>query len=535
MNLKIPGTRAPDKARLLLRRGVTTANFTDRLAAAYGDRIAFVVDAPSTLTGTTEISFAGLADATARFATALSRAAVLPNELVAVIPRNGVDYLIAMLAVMRAGAVAVPINPSLKPPEIATLLELSGARAIVCDASTSPSLPDAVLLTLGEVSERERSADVARSARHVQSVDEPGAVPNDGVAAIMYTSGTTGRPKGARLTSEGLLAMTSLAAINPSSLPLVNRAVTALPQAHIMGFATSIMFLYAGITHRMIPHFDAKAVLDAIEHDRADVFVGVPAMYRSLLDAGAEERDLDSVKVWASAADVMPPDLARRFQSFGRMAGPVRALFVEAYGMVETSGVALLRVYPPGMVRRAQSAIPVPPYRIRVVDDDGNVVARGETGELCVKGPGVLRGYQQDGDARVVEDGWLRTGDLARVGLLGGVTLAGRKKEVIKVGGYSVFPVEVEEEIRRHPKVADAAVVALPDERLGAVPAAAVVAEPGAALDARELEEWARETIASYRRPRAWIVVESFPRGATRKVDKPAVAAMFAGARPPPS
>jgi acyl-CoA synthetase (AMP-forming)/AMP-acid ligase II len=298
-----------------------------------------------------------------------------------------------------------------------------------------------------------------------------------------------------------------------------------------MGLASSLGLMLGGITNHMLPHFDAARVLDVIERERAELFVGVPAMYRALLEAGAETRDLTSVKAWASAADVMPRDLAKKFQSFGRLVGPVPAVFLEAYGMVELGGAAMARVIPPGpdVLGRRSAGMPVPPYRVKIVDEAGRSVRRGKVGELCVKGPGVLEGYHGDPEAtaRALQGGWLRTGDLARIGPLGTVILEGRKKDVIKVGGYSVFPIEVEEEIRRHPKVADAAVIGIDDPAKGQVPAAAVVPAKGKSLTEGELRSWARDAIASYRRPRKWLVLRELPRTATRKADKKAIARLF--------
>jgi acyl-CoA synthetase (AMP-forming)/AMP-acid ligase II len=329
-----------------------------------------------------------------------------------------------------------------------------------------------------------------------------------------------------------LLALLSAAALHPTGLPgTIRSAVTALPVAHIMGLAAGLGLMIAGITNRMLPRFDATAVLNEIERHRASLFVGVPAMFRSMLEAGAEKRDLSSVRAWASAADVMPRDLAKRFQSLGRLAGPIPALFLEAYGMVELGGAAVAKVIPPGpdVLGARTAGVPIFPYRTKIVDEKGRTVPRGRVGELCVKGPGVLEGYHGDPEAtsRVLSGGWLRTGDLARTGPLGTVVLEGRKKEVIKVGGYSVYPVEVEEEIRRHPRVADVAVVGIADSAKGRVPAAAVVPKKGKRVSDKELASWAKNAIASYRRPRRWLVVDEFPRTATRKADKRKIAGMF--------
>lgn len=543
---------APLRHRLgiALRRGLTVGTLTERLAAAYGERVAFRLPERSRLAAKRQISFAETHRATGRLATAIRRAGVGVGETVALVPSNGSDFLLSFLAVVRAGGVAVPINPVLKPPEVRTLLSLSGARTVLCDARTLRAtvggrsrLPKVSRwLSLGPAP---GATDVLAAARRVARIPPSIPVAPDTVVAVMYTSGTTGRPKGARLTNRGLLSLLSAAALHPTGLPgSVRLAATALPVAHIMGLATSLGLMLAGIPNLMFPHFDAVRMLDAIEAERAELFVGVPAMYRAMLDAGADRRNLTSVKAWASAADVMPRDLARRFQSFGRLVGPIPALFIEAYGMVELAGAAVAKVILPGpnLLPRRLAGMPVYPFRVKVVDERGRELPRGRVGELVVKGPGVLQGYQGDPAAtgRALAGGWLRTGDLARIGPLGAIYLEGRKKEVIKVGGYSVFPVEVEEEIRRHPKVADAAVVGVPDATRGHVPAAAVAPLRGARLTQTEMSRWAKTAIAAYRRPRRWLVLEELPRGATRKADKKAIARMFAGrptraARPGPA
>ncbi|HJT38360.1 MAG TPA: fatty acid--CoA ligase family protein, partial [Actinomycetota bacterium] len=422
----------------------------------------------------------------------------------------------------------VPVNPILKREEVRTLIDLSDATTLIGDPKTLQRSVGARIegverwLSLGPSRGAEDVLAICKRVRKtVPAVEAPG----DAVVAVMYTSGTTGRPKGARLTNNGLLAMLSPAALQPTGLPFtVRSAVTALPQAHIMGLSASVGLLLGGIANRMLGHFDAARVLDILEREKIDMFIGVPAMYRAMLDAGAEERDLTHVKVWGSGADAMPAALRKKFQNMGRVGGPVPALFFEGYGMVELAGVAMAKVVPPGPIDLPKNfaGMPIFPYRVKVVDKDGNDVPRGRVGELCVKGPGVLEGYHKDPSATgaVLEGGWLRTGDLARIGPLGTVFLEGRQKDVIKVGGYSVFPVEVEEEIRKHPKVSDAAVLAIPDETKGSVVGAAIVPKRGQKLNEDELSRWAKEELASYRRPKRWLLVKEFPRGSTRKVDK---------------
>jgi acyl-CoA synthetase (AMP-forming)/AMP-acid ligase II len=261
-------------------------------------------------------------------------------------------------------------------------------------------------------------------------------------------------------------------------------------------------------------------------------------MYRMMLDAGAERRDLRSVRLWASGADVMPADVAERFKRMGASVTlPAirtslgQATFAEAYGMVELGGGVATRVSPPHLPARfGRLLAPLPGFRMRVVDDAGGAARRGAVGHLQVKGPGLLRGYHGDAGAtsRILsDDGWLRTGDLARRGPLGTVVFAGRDKDVIKHGGYSVYAMELERAMEEHPAVAEAAALGLPDERTGEVPAVVVRLKPGAAATEDELLAFGRNRLAEYKAPRRVAVVTDLPRTGTEKVKKPDLRALF--------
>jgi len=288
----------------------------------------------------------------------------------------------------------------------------------------------------------------------------------------------------------------------------------------------------------VLASFRSGEVLDAIETRRSTMFVGVPAMYRMLVEAGAEDRDLTSVRVWGSGADAMPADLARRFKKMGATAtlpliGPVgEAMFVEGYGMVEVGGGVAAKLSPPLLdVGLGESiGIQLPGYAFRVVDDDERDVGTGSTGELLVKGPGVIKGYWNapEVSARTVtDDGWLHTGDLVRKGLFGTVVFVGRQKDVIKHAGYSVYALEVQEALELHPEVLEAVVVGLPDKTKGEIPAAVVRLAPGADLAELQHEAWASEHLARYKVPRRWVAVDELPRTGTSKVQKQHLIALF--------
>jgi len=488
-------------------RGVTLGTLMDRLAAVHGDRRMVVED------GGSELSFRQAAERVEAMSATVAGRVDAGDRVVLALP-NTYDLWLASLAVSRAGAIPVPLNSELRPKEIELVAADAGAAWVV------------------------RTADELLGGGPTAAA--PPVVPADpgSVAAIFYTSGTTGRPKGARLTHKSLLGQVGAAVLFPSVLRH-DEAVFGLPLSHIMGFVAALGFATAGIPVFFLPRFRPNDALDALEERRASLFVGVPAMYRLMDEAGAEDRDLSSVRVWISGADAMPAELARKFQAMGAAAtlpglgrSVGEAAFVEGYGMVETGGGVALKMSLPWLrlLPGDSVGVPMPPNRLRVVGDDGKDVPAGQVGELWVKGPGLLEGYHGDeATTREVlsEDGWLRTGDMARKGAFGIIHFAGREKDVIKRGGYSVYAVEVEGALEEHPAVAEAAVVGLTDPRLGEVPAAAIRLAPGQKVGAEELSAWATERLAAYKVPVRFLFVEELPRTGTRKVRRAEVKALF--------
>ncbi|MFT5224175.1 MAG: acyl-CoA synthetase (AMP-forming)/AMP-acid ligase II, partial [Glaciecola sp.] len=363
-------------------------------------------------------------------------------------------------------------------------------------------------------------------------------------ALLLATSGTTGLPKAAALTSRGLTASMGRLLLVPlgyQSGPRKGRdlLLAALPLTHVMGFIGVLGAMAAGIPFVHQARFDAAQMLDLIEQRRPNTFVGVPTMYADLERAGAAERDLSSIQLFISGADVMPPDRARRFQEMGALGhlagrGIGSATFVDGYGMVELSGAAALRIYPPAATARIKIpsfAVALPGFRVRAVGADGEPVGRGEVGELQFAGPGVTSGYEGRPGTGPDADGWFSTGDQGRVWAGGVFAFSGRSKDRLKVGGFSVFPAEVEHELRKHPQVQDVAIVGLPDERLGERPVALVVSVDDA-FDQDEFLAWAAEHVAGYRRPRACATVDDLPRGNHGKLDRSAATAAAAALLP---
>jgi acyl-CoA synthetase (AMP-forming)/AMP-acid ligase II len=488
------------RARLTLGRGTTLGSFLEQAAAVRGDRRA-VEDAD----GRT-LTFVEAAERVDRLAGALVTQ-VVPGDRVVVATANTYDQFLACLAACRAGAIAVPVNPLMRREEVDHVVEDAGATVVLRD------------LDEGEPLGRDLADDASATGM------------------LFYTSGTTGKPKGVALSHQGLLAPLTPGALWPG-IGRDDEAVVSLPVAHIMGFITLVGLAATGIPVWFLPRFKADVVLDAIEGRRCSVFVGVPAMYRMLEEAGAADRDLTSVRVWIAGADAMPGDLARRFKGYGASAtlpvvGPVgEAGFVEGYGMVETGGGVATKISPPLLPLGLGDSlgVPMPGYRFRVVGDDGEPVAPGQEGELWVRGRGTVEGYWGSPEATadlVTEDGWIRTGDLVRRGAFGTAVFAGRKKDVILNGGYTVYSREVEATLESHPDVVEAGVTGAPDDRRGEVPVAAVRLADGASTTPDELVAWTDDRLAGYKVPRRIAVVDALPKTGTQKVRRQELLALF--------
>lgn len=514
------------KADLALRHQVTLADVADRWVGLHGDRL-MVTEEDAVVSGSgadraarervagkvRELTYRNAADLVARWSAAIDSRSK-PGEPVVVATPNGIDQFLLSLAVARAGRLPTPVNPQMRPVEVDHVIADSGASLVITDSAELSSGP-------GSRSTPKPAADVAL----------------DDVAALFYTSGTTGVPKGAELTHRALLGGLAPLAAMPQLLRH-DELVLSMPIAHIMGFISVLGPTLAGVPMYFLRQFAANRVLDVIEDRRSSAFMGVPATYRLLDQAGAQYRDLTCVRVWMTGADVMPAPLARRFKSFGASAtlpviGPVgEAAFFEGYGMVETGGGVVAKVSPPLLpVGLGDSlGLALPGWKVRVADHQDQPVSSGSVGELQVKGPGVLKGYHGDAAASAMvltDDGWLRTGDLVRSGPFGLMSFQGRTKNVIKSGGYSVYAIEVEADLAEHPDVVEAGVVGLDDPKLGQVPVAAVRLRDGASVSPDELLSWARDRMARYKAPRQVVFVDDLPRTGTRKVRRDSIVPLF--------
>jgi long-chain acyl-CoA synthetase len=429
----------------------------------------------------------------------LRRRGVEPGDRVAIRLPNGPEFVAAWFGVLRAGAIAVPLNLLLAPPEVATRLDVSGAS-----------------LTIDDQTELEGDDDPLPAVpRH-----------GDDPAVILFTSGTSGRAKGAVLTHASIRVSAAYAAealrLRPGDVML-----GAAPFSHVLGQSTGLIstFLGGGAV-AVVPRFDGEATLQLMTETRTTILLGVPTMCIALCQAARSARELPPVRIAHVGGAPVPVEVARDFErTFG---GEV----YEGYGLTETSGVAT--TFSHGQVRKLGSVgTPLGETELRIASPDGAPLAAGETGEICFRGPSVIPGYWEDTaatEAALSPDGWFATGDVGYVDDDGYLYLVDRVKEMIIRGGYNVYPREVEEALYEHPDVLEAAVVGVPSPTLGEEVVALVVARPGARPGPDTIRDWARERVAAYKYPRHVVFVDELPKGPTgkilkREIDREALAA----------
>ncbi len=449
--------------------------------------------------------------------------AVRPGQPVAIYRSNGRECFHWFLAIIRAGGIAVPLNPQLSLAEVRRILAHSGTEILVTDQSVYKSnIGDRAALdvrTWIQADEEEETLDgFLRLPVHAATIEKsapPVSIDPTATVAIFHTSGTSGFPKGAALSSNALLGARASTVLSGIFLGSRDLALVALPWSHIMAVSIALYGLLAGVRGCFLDRFDVDAALDRIERFRVTTVVGVPTMFARLVHSNPAPARLASVRVWLSASDHLPSDVRLRLRQFGalyRILGRWRVppILLNGYGMVELGGLAMMGVELPWLRGSGDLCFPVPPFRIRVVDENGHAVRAGTAGECQIFRRGLAPHYwkdKSDADGLLSKDGWLRTGDLATRNRFGLIRLVGRSKDVIKSGGYSVYVRELEEALLAHHAVARAVAFGLPHQDKGEIPVAAVELKPEAVCDESELLSWCRSNLAAYKAPRRiWIL-----------------------------
>jgi acyl-CoA synthetase (AMP-forming)/AMP-acid ligase II len=467
-----------------------------------------------------------------------------PGQPVAIYRSNTRQCLHWFLAIIRAGGIAVPLNP---------LLSLAEVRRILADSGTEILVTDKAVFTRNIGSREALNARIWIQADDERDtldgflrVDdggapfEPAVIDPAATVAVFHTSGTSGFPKGAALSSNALLGARATTVFAGLFLGPRDLALIALPWSHIMAVSIALYGLMAGIRGCFLDHFDVVQALDMVERFGVTAFVGVPAMFAKLVNSNPEPRRLAGIRVWLSASDHLPDEVRRRLREFGaltRLPGGRRIppVLLNGYGMVELGGLAMLGIELSGLPGTGNFCFPVPPFRIRVVDENSNCpLPAGATGECQIRRRGLVPHYWKDsgdGQGLLTSDGWLRTGDLATKNRLGLIRLVGRMKDVIKSGGYSVYVRELEEAVSAHPAVARAVAFGLPHVEKGEVPAAAVELHPGCDATESELLTWCRQNLAAYKAPRRIWILEAgqLPQNLNGKILRRTVQERFSG------
>ena len=461
------------------------------------------------VTSETRHTFAEMEARAGHAATVLARHGIRLGDRVILRLPNRSDFVPYYYGLLRLGAVVVPVNPGLSAREVDVISEEAGVRFAVVEDEDSVELPASVVrLNLGALLAEEATCDETTPAALVDG---------DDTALVIFTSGTTGRPKGAELGHQQLF-LTALLEGDEFGITSEDVTLGVLPLFHVYGLS--------GILHSatlraqaiyLMDAYSTAAVFDAIEHHGVSVLIGVPTMYHAMVTGDRAGRDLSRARIAVSGGAPMPSETIRALD--GLFPG---ITYLEGYGMTETcsSGTVNGGPYP---FREGSIGRPLWGIELAVVDASETQLPSGpeHVGELVMRGHNVMKGYLDAPEAtrETLRDGWMHTGDLAWIDDDGYVYIVGRAKELIIRGGFNVYPREVEEVLRLHDAVIDAAVVGRPDPHHGEELVAFVVAGPGG-IDAAALIAFSSERLAAFKYPREVITMDALPQGATGKIDK---------------
>ena len=488
----------------------------ENAAQRFGEKTAIILDDQT-------LSFSQLNELASRVGNGLKAMGVERGDRVSLLLPNSVQSISSFFAIMKIGAVINPLNPQFKGREIEYILNHTQARVLVTTRDQMPTIDE----LRGELPHLEHVVLVdadsyprTQSFRELRDNGSPGLAlepcDDDHPLFLVYTSGTTGRPKGATVTHGNCLANSQLGAqaLFYSQGDLI---ITALPVFHLFGGNVVLhASVIAGSTLCVLSRFEARSMIQKIDALRANVFVGVPTMF-VYLNRAVQPGEGQSLGRAITGGAPMALEVMREFEQ------KFNARVIELYGLTEGAGIITCNpfYYPakPGSV-----GLELPPVQLKLVDPETGEkeVTVGQIGELCARGPVVMNEYWRmpQETAQAIRDGWLYTGDLALMDEEGFIYLKGRKKEMLIVGGYNVYPVEIEDVLYEHPAVAEAAVVGIPDEKMGEFPKAFVVLRAGAAAKPEELTAFCEARLARYKVPRQVELIGEIPKNPVGKILK---------------
>jgi long-chain acyl-CoA synthetase len=483
---------------------MTTTAHPDRVAVRVGDAT---------------ITFGELDHASARVAGVVQDRGVKPGDRVAIMLPNLPVFASVYYGVLRAGGVIVPMNPLLKAREVAYYLDDSGARLIFASHGVLDEAGKGAQNQAAEVIAVDQAtfSDVLAGTSPQPDVADRD---DDDTAVILYTSGTTGQPKGAELTHANLMRNVDVFCADLLQLTPDDVIFGGLPLFHSFGQTCTLnAAVRSGACLTLLPRFDPGQALAILAGHRATVFAGVPTMYGALLaQPDKAAYDVSALRVCVSGGAAMPVEVLRGFErAFG-------CKVLEGYGLSETSPVASFN-HPDRERKPGSIGTPIRGVEMRVVDEQGHEVQPGAVGEIVIRGHNVMKGYWQrpEETAAAIPDGWFRSGDMGRVDEDGYFAIVDRKKDLIIRGGFNVYPREIEEVLYEHPAVAEAAVIGVPHPHLGEEVAAAVALKVDSYVTPDQLREHVKGQLAAYKYPRKVWIVDALPKGPTGKILKRAI------------
>ncbi|NWF82128.1 MAG: long-chain fatty acid--CoA ligase [Chloroflexi bacterium] len=474
-----------------------------------------------------ELSYAAFAHQVRQAAHGLRARGVGHGDKVALLLANCPEFLTAFFACAALGAVAVPINPRLKAEEVQYILQNSDSVLLIVAAELlpivgpglagCPGLRQVLLVGTAAVSSIDLPVQPFRSLREGPADSLSVTVTPDDIASIIYTSGTTGRPKGV-LLSHGNYLFDVWSYATACQISAHDRLLCMLPLFHVNAQVASVLSaLYQGGALILLEGFSPREFLPALERYRATSFSAVPTIYAILNDLpDAAQYDLSNLRVCICGAAPMPVEVFERFEQ------SYKAFILEGYGLSEGTCVSTLNPLD-GRARKIGSiGVALPGQEVRIVDEQGQPLPAGAVGEIVIRGPNVMQGYYKNPEATAasIRDGWLYTGDLGSCDAEGYFFIVGRKKEMIIRGGENIYPKEIEEVLYRHPAVAEAAVVGLPDPVWGEQVAAFIVVRPDSAVTAEALISHCQAHLADFKCPRVVAFTTALPKTATGKIQK---------------
>jgi long-chain acyl-CoA synthetase len=485
-----------------------------------------------------QLTYAEIKEQADKLATALARWGIQKGDRVGVMLPNCPQYVISFFAITRLGAIVANVNPIYTPREVELVAKDSGMRLLITlDAlahvsqavQANTQIEQLITTSVQAYSSDHRHAPPAPAgtlsfSELIASVDKP-ALPSvainaeEDVAALVYTGGTTGAPKGAMLTHYNLFATAAMCSLWSHEFIKrgEERLLLVIPYFHVYGLVVGLLFgTWAGALQILIPKYDVNMLLAAINVYEPTFFPGVPTLFISLLNhPEAKNSKLGRIRRFNSGSAPLPIEVLEQFEALSG------AALAEGWGMTETSALgtstAMLAKRKPGSI-----GLPMPNTELKIVDLENGAreMPLGEAGELCIRGPQIMKGYwnKPEETARTIRDGWLYTGDVARMDADGYFYIVQRKKDMILVSGFNVYPNEIEDVLFTHPAVKECAVIGVPDQYRGEAVKVFLVLKEGESATAEEISAFCRERLAKYKLPSFVEFIEALPKSAVGKV-----------------